>query len=72
MGDAADDARDTEEMWHDMKIAHKAGTCEGNPECPYCDPDFKKIILIGIAGQDRACLSRIKGQLKSTAVCTRS
>jgi hypothetical protein len=41
MGDAADDARDTEEMWHDMKIAHKAGTCEGNPECPYCDPDFK-------------------------------
>jgi len=39
MGDYADDARDMEEDYEDMKRAHKAKRCISH-ECPYCDPDF--------------------------------
>ena len=39
MGDAADDARDTEEMWDEMRDMHVAGTCDA--DCPFCDPDFE-------------------------------
>jgi len=41
MGDAADDARDTEEMWNDLKEAHTMKACE--EDCPYCNPDFKPL-----------------------------
>ena len=39
MGDAADDARNQEEDWHDMKMEHKYGMCN-TYTCPYCNPDF--------------------------------
>ena len=39
MGIHADDARDQEEDWHDMKMDHKAGRCRLDT-CPYCNEDF--------------------------------
>ena len=41
MGDAADDARETEENWLMVKFAHMAARCE--PDCPYCNPDFEPL-----------------------------
>lgn len=40
MGDHADDARDQEEDWADMRRAHKSGLCKSFDYCPYCDPEF--------------------------------
>ena len=39
MGIHADDARDQEEDWHDMKMDHKAGLCDPD-RCPYCNKHF--------------------------------
>ena len=39
MGIHADDARDMEEDWHDMKMDHKHGRCD-TYTCPYCNADF--------------------------------
>jgi len=45
MGDGADDARATEEMWQELRDAHNAGVCGGyDPvygSCPYCNPEFE-------------------------------
>ena len=42
MGIHADDARDQEENWHDMKMDHKYKRC--NPDtCPYCSKDFEPL-----------------------------
>jgi hypothetical protein len=40
MGDGADDARRTEELWEDLQMRHHAKVCDPD-DCPYCDPDFK-------------------------------
>jgi len=40
MGIHADDARDEEEDWADMRAFHKSGLCKTFDYCPYCDPDF--------------------------------
>lgn len=39
MGIHAEDARDEEEMWADLKAAHKAKVCNIDT-CPYCNEDF--------------------------------
>ena len=41
MGDAADDARDTEEFWEELKYNHNNGGCA--PDCPYCDEEFEPL-----------------------------
>jgi len=41
MGDAAEDARDTEEMWDDLRYSHKIKTCDD--DCPFCSPEFKSL-----------------------------
>ena len=41
MGDAADDARDTEEMWEELQWQHKSNMCD--VDCPYCNPDFEPL-----------------------------
>ena len=41
MGDAADDARDTEELWDELWQDHEWLWC--GPDCPYCDPDFEPL-----------------------------
>lgn len=41
MGDAADDLRDTEETWEEMKQEHRNGVCL--PDCPYCNPGFEPL-----------------------------
>ena len=43
MGDAADDARDTEEMWANLRWAHKNKQCGLYDDCPYCDEDFEPL-----------------------------
>jgi len=42
MGDAADDARDQEEAWDDMRERHSTGKCFKD-ECPFCDDDFEPL-----------------------------
>ena len=46
MGDAADDARDTEELWDAMRANHTANQALGVPcsdDCPFCDPEFEPL-----------------------------
>ena len=43
MGDAADDARDEEELWEEMRWDHKPGRCLGSPDCPFCNSDFEPL-----------------------------
>lgn len=42
MGTAADDTRDIEEMWEELKLDHMLGICTPY-DCPYCDPDFEPL-----------------------------
>ena len=41
MGTAADDARDTEEFWEELKWLHNRGECD--LDCPYCNDDFEPL-----------------------------
>lgn len=40
MGDHADDARDEEERWQELWWDHKHKKCLGDPDCPFCNPEF--------------------------------
>ena len=42
MGDAADDARDTEEMWEELKDIHRSKLCDPF-DCPYCNDEFEPL-----------------------------
>jgi hypothetical protein len=41
MGDGAEDARHTEELWEELWHAHDAGMCDD--DCPFCDPEFEPL-----------------------------
>jgi len=38
MGDAGDDARDTEEFRQELECLHDSGDCDF--DCPYCNKDY--------------------------------
>ena len=40
MGDAADDARDTDELWDELWQDHKWNRCGGSEDCPFCNHNF--------------------------------
>ena len=50
MGDAADDARDTEEMWEELKDLHRNGICDN--DCPYCSDEFYPLFDFQVLDED--------------------
>ena len=48
MGDGADDARDTEELWEELKWDHKNGFCSKDDNCPYCNKDFDPLFAFQV------------------------
>ena len=40
MGIHAEDARDEEERWDEMRALHQNNMCKESEYCPFCDPDF--------------------------------